>query len=139
MAWGGPEEQARERELGNIHAKDWQDEALKIVEKAMAEYWQEPSRSTVSKPPKATATRSETLDTEIIRESEFDRHRRSLVTQSAQTDDTGGWAAELRRYLADLPVDVKKDSDIVKWWQVRVSSISIILIDYSPTSCIEQC
>ena len=28
MAWGGPEEQARKWELGNIHAKDWQDEDL---------------------------------------------------------------------------------------------------------------
>ena len=62
MAWGGPEEQACKWELGNIHAKDWQDEALNIVEKAMAEYWQEPSHSAVSEPPKATsATTSETV------------------------------------------------------------------------------
>ena len=89
MAWGGLEEQARKWELGNVHAKDWQDEALKIVEKTMAEYWQESSCSTVSEPPEATATTSETPDAEIICESEFDCHHHSLVTQSAQTDDTG--------------------------------------------------
>ena len=27
MAWGGPEEQAHEREAGNLNAKDWYDEA----------------------------------------------------------------------------------------------------------------
>jgi hypothetical protein len=32
LAWGGPEEQAAEIEAGNPGAKDWQDEARKIVE-----------------------------------------------------------------------------------------------------------
>jgi hypothetical protein len=32
LAWGGPEEQAVEIEAGNPNAKDWQDEARKIVE-----------------------------------------------------------------------------------------------------------
>ncbi len=32
LAWGGPEEQAAEIEAGNPDAKDWQDEARKIVE-----------------------------------------------------------------------------------------------------------
>jgi hypothetical protein len=31
--WGGPEEQAKQRAQGNLHAKDWQDEAQKIVER----------------------------------------------------------------------------------------------------------
>ncbi|KAG1728190.1 uncharacterized protein EDB91DRAFT_1060754, partial [Suillus paluster] len=38
MAWGGPEEQAREHAAGNQNAKDWHDEALKVVEKTMKEY-----------------------------------------------------------------------------------------------------
>ena len=139
MAWGGPEEQAREQECGNPTAKDWQDEALKIVEKAMAEYWQESSRSTVQAGRNTDqsngTTVSRTLDMEAVRESDFDRHRRTLITQSA-TDNTGGWAAELRRYLADLPADVEKHSDIVKWWQVRGSVVSTaysILIRYLRT------
>ena len=35
MAWGGPDEQAAEIEAGNPDAKDWQDEARKIVEKTV--------------------------------------------------------------------------------------------------------
>ena len=33
LSWGGPEEQATEIEQGNPLAKDWHDEAKKIVEK----------------------------------------------------------------------------------------------------------
>ena len=33
LSWGGPEEQAAEIEKGNPLAKDWHDEARKIVEK----------------------------------------------------------------------------------------------------------
>ena len=47
--------------------------------------------------------------------SEFDRHRRMLL--QTQEEDKG-WQAELRRYLKDLPLDVTKDTDVVKWWQV---------------------
>jgi hypothetical protein len=32
LAWGGPDEQAAEIAAGNPYAKDWQDEAKKIVE-----------------------------------------------------------------------------------------------------------
>jgi len=35
MAWGGPEERDAEIEAGNVDAKDWQDEARKIVEKTV--------------------------------------------------------------------------------------------------------
>jgi hypothetical protein len=36
VAWGGPEEQAAEIEAGNLDAKDWQDEARKVVEKTVS-------------------------------------------------------------------------------------------------------
>jgi hypothetical protein len=32
LAWGGAEEQAVEKATGHRHAKNWQEEALKIVE-----------------------------------------------------------------------------------------------------------
>jgi hypothetical protein len=35
IQWGGPAEQAAEIEAGNLDAKDWQDEARKIVEKTV--------------------------------------------------------------------------------------------------------
>jgi hypothetical protein len=38
MAWGGPEEQDAEIKAGNVHAKDWQDEARKIVEKTVGHF-----------------------------------------------------------------------------------------------------
>lgn len=48
--------------------------------------------------------------------SEFDRHRQMLVEQNEGEEE--GWAAELRRYLKDMPADVSKETDIVEWWQV---------------------
>jgi hypothetical protein len=35
MSWSGPNEQAAEIDAGNPDAKDWQDEARKIVEKTV--------------------------------------------------------------------------------------------------------
>jgi hypothetical protein len=32
LAWGGPDEQEKERAAGNQQAKNWQDEAKKVVE-----------------------------------------------------------------------------------------------------------
>jgi hypothetical protein len=32
LAWGGEEEQAAEMAAGNQHAKNWQEEALQVVE-----------------------------------------------------------------------------------------------------------
>jgi hypothetical protein len=36
MAWGGAVEQAREHAAGNAHAKNWQDEAKKIIENTVS-------------------------------------------------------------------------------------------------------
>ena len=38
LLWGGPEEQAAEIEAGNRNAKDWQDEAKKMVEKTVSNF-----------------------------------------------------------------------------------------------------
>jgi hypothetical protein len=35
MSWGGPNKQAAEIDAENFDAKDWQDEARKIVEKTV--------------------------------------------------------------------------------------------------------
>lgn len=32
LTWGGAEEQAKERAAGNVNARNWQDDALKVVE-----------------------------------------------------------------------------------------------------------
>jgi len=46
--------------------------------------------------------------------SEFDKHRESLLSNDVEE----GWVPELRRYLETIQRDIKKDADIVKWWQV---------------------
>jgi hypothetical protein len=53
--------------------------------------------------------------------SEYDQYRLSLVSKG---DEEEGWPAELRRYLKDMPANVTKDTDIVKWWQVHSFAIS---------------
>ena len=47
--------------------------------------------------------------------SEFDKHQESLLSNNIEE----GWVAELRSYLETIHRDMKKDSDIVEWWQVR--------------------
>jgi len=51
--------------------------------------------------------------------SEFGRHQ--LMLLSGKKGE--GWQAELRRYLKDMPANVTKDTDIVKWWQVHCPSM----------------
>jgi hypothetical protein len=46
--------------------------------------------------------------------TDFDRHRDSLLSDDVEE----GWKPELRRYLETKERDVKKDADIVEWWQV---------------------
>ncbi len=46
--------------------------------------------------------------------SEYDKHREQLISD----DVDEGWASELRRYFGTMQRDVKKDTDIVEWWQV---------------------
>ena len=52
--------------------------------------------------------------------SEFDCHCLTLLSNQSKLEDEG-WQSEMHRYLKDLPADVTKDTDIVKWWQVRAS------------------
>jgi len=90
MAWGGAEEQKREQEAGNAHAKNWCDEALKVVEKTLEEYWNSSSIDT----PTGTTTNTfgplEPDDNSTL-ESEFDRHRCLLLVQSTNSR-AEGWA-----------------------------------------------
>jgi hypothetical protein len=118
MAWGGPKEQKKEQAAGNPNAKDWRDEALKIIETTMEEYWNDDpiTRKDTSKSTVVAATKLNKDKGNI--ESEYDRHRRILLQKTATQGDPGGWRAELRCYLSDMPVDVSKDTDIIAWWSV---------------------
>ena len=50
--------------------------------------------------------------------SDFDKHRELLLSNDIEE----GWVSELRRYLETIQRDLKKDADIVEWWQVSCSS-----------------
>jgi hypothetical protein len=46
--------------------------------------------------------------------SEYDKHCKQLILD----DVDEGWASELQQYLGTMQRDIKKDTDIVEWWQV---------------------
>jgi hypothetical protein len=106
LAWGSAEEQEAGRRAGNPDAKNWQDEARKILEDMVRHFLL--SYST-------PLTCFDILDGMILEGSTNGSD--SLALLSSRGEDEG-WQAELRRYLKDLPADVTKDTDIVKWWQV---------------------
>ena len=116
MAWGGAEEQKREQEAGNAHAKNWCDKALKVVEKMLEEYW---NSSLIDTPADTTMNISGPLkpDDNSTLESEFDYHHCLLLVQSTNSR-AEGWAMELCQYLGDLPADISKEMNIVDWWVV---------------------
>jgi hypothetical protein len=132
LAWGGPDEQEKERAAGNQQAKNWQDEAKKVMETKvvfnsylgfclankfqMEEYWKDRPRTAESTPATSAAASASVL-------SDYDRYRRTLVAE----DDDFGWESELRRYLKDLPPDVTAETNIIEWWQVCLSQTSIII------------
>jgi hypothetical protein len=79
-----------------------------------------------------------TAPTEAPTLSEFDKHRETLLSDDAEE----GWASELRRYLGTMQRDVKKDTDIVEWWQVRNSNNEarylLIKISIEPCSALSD-
>ena len=124
LAWGGAEEQAKERAAGNRNAKNWHDKALQVIENTMQEYWQaaEAETAAVQQPP--TKPKSKDLAPAVDHSSpetlgsEFDRHRRKLIEQASRDTSTMGWSAKLRCYLTELPQNASKDMDVISWWSV---------------------
>jgi hypothetical protein len=126
LAWGGAEEQAADRAAGNKHAKNWQDEARKVVEREVSHcviecavlmnytiqlelYWKSRPHCNATPLMSAATSRSTSLS------SDFDLYHQTLVA----TDHVEGWEAELRRYLNDMPADVTPETDVVKYWEVH--------------------
>jgi hypothetical protein len=112
LAWGGATEQAQERAAGNRHAKNWCDEALKVVEAAVEEYWTDAQASSTA----ADATATDSLATDETLESEFDRHRRLRLEK--ESTRSLGWQSELRNYLSVIADDVSKEMNVIDWWAV---------------------
>ena len=114
MAWGGLEEQWKELEAGNPNVKDWQDEALQLVEQTMQEYWED---SSISQP--GPSTPSASLPHPSTLQSEFNQHHLELIRSAGLHSDSGSWKMELWWYLEDLPKDFSKTTDVVQWWAVH--------------------
>ncbi|KIM58417.1 hypothetical protein SCLCIDRAFT_128274, partial [Scleroderma citrinum Foug A] len=120
---GSAEEQKLECEAGNPNAKDWHDEAMKIVEETMTEYWEQMKPSTTSKPP----ANSPNEHSKRPLESDFDRLRQEHLLQATVRTDNGGWKPELWRYLTDIPKDISKEMDIVAWWAAHSDDYPTLL------------
>lgn len=119
MAWGRLEKQHRDKEAGNIYMKD---EALKIVERTMEEYWQpEPELDIELSSADETTAKLKHKCNNTLR-PKFDCHQQKLSEQS-QKHDSSGWAAELHCYLSDLPPNVMRKMDVVTWWVVCLAQL----------------
>lgn len=86
----------------------------------MEKYWESHPRSTQS-----TGIPTNDADIQVTASvmSDFDRYHRRLVS----IEDDEGWQSELRRYLKDMPAEVTAETDIIRYWQVRVHFLSIRL------------
>ncbi|KAI9512980.1 hypothetical protein F5148DRAFT_1279246 [Russula earlei] len=104
LSWGGAEEQVKECAKGNHNAKNWQDEALKVVEETMEVYYKKQLRAEPVHSPTPT---NEDQEVSRVLLSEYDCYHWSLP----EMDDNQGWALELRQYLKDRLEDVTKSTN----------------------------
>ena len=97
----------------------------------MAEYYR--TRPSAVATAKGSANNKDTTSSSARTVSEYDKHRETLLSDDAEE----GWASELRRYLGGMDRDVKKDTDIVEWWQVSNLTYKFchILIKCSEEPC----
>jgi hypothetical protein len=94
----------------------------------MAEYWMTRPRAEQTTLTVSTAHAASHSANGASIMSDFDRHRLLLLTE-----DDEGWAAELRRYLKDMPADVMKDTDVINWWQV---SPLVAYVNFAVVTCV---
>ena len=52
---------------------------------------------------------------------EYAARRKAKAQAQAEKQGNLGWRAELREYLADTPMDVDEDTDLLVYWVVRIS------------------
>jgi hypothetical protein len=65
-----------------------------------------------SRPPSLAPCDTSSIDDAL---DDYDCLHKQLVTQALHDE---GWHSELNQYLADIPEEVTKDTDIVVWWGV---------------------
>lgn len=79
----------------------------------MAQYYKNRPRASDAPAAEVGIVTDDVADVPVL--SEFDKHRKQLLTDDAQE----GWVSELRRYLSTMQGDVTKVTDLVEWWQVK--------------------
>ncbi|KIL54327.1 hypothetical protein M378DRAFT_47482, partial [Amanita muscaria Koide BX008] len=136
LLWGGDDEQKAEQARGNKDARNWQDEAQKLVETTMRLYWKSrPSaqRTDVQESSPAPFNNNDDSDSDINDiMAEYERHRRTLISQDIDED----WNSELRRYLKGIPKNVNVDTDLVEWWSDNAKlypTLARIALDVLPS------
>jgi hypothetical protein len=76
----------------------------------MEQYWKDQQIVATPKPVPVPHRLPEANSNSIL--SDFDHHHLALLSSKGKDE---GWQAELWWYLKDLPADVTKDTDIIKW------------------------
>ncbi|KZT31579.1 hATC-domain-containing protein, partial [Sistotremastrum suecicum HHB10207 ss-3] len=127
--WGGAEEQAAEIANGNASAKNWVEEAERIIKNATnaAESSLPPSSS----PPPTSDSMDVDLD-DLDDDDYYDHQRRQEMLHAQDGED---WELEYATYSKDLARDVERDTDLVKWWSenaARYPVLSRIALDVLP-------
>ena len=89
----------------------------------MSEYYRtRPSAAPTAKGPESAGNEEPTSGAGRTL-SEYDKHRETLLSN----DTEEGWSSELRCYLSGMQWDVKKDTDIVEWWQVSSCLTNLVI------------
>ena len=83
----------------------------------MAEYYEHRPSTTALHMPSESVQNKGAMPTEPL--SEFDKHHESLLSD----DSEESWASKLHHYLGMMQREVKKNTDIVEWWQVSDAAI----------------
>ncbi|OJT02272.1 Zinc finger BED domain-containing protein RICESLEEPER 2 [Trametes pubescens] len=118
--WGGEKEQEQEIAEGNPNAINWTARARDIVDAAMEEYWPRrlnvPERAEGVRGASPCTTSQNSAPADSDSDDEYDRVRAHRLN----ADSSGGWKAELKRYLDDPGSNVTKHIDTVEfWWEHR--------------------
>ena len=73
----------------------------------MAEYYRNCPASTTTN----IDMEKDTINTMEL--SDFNKHCQTLLMDDAEE----GWASELHHYLGSMQHDIRKDADLIEWWQ----------------------
>ena len=79
MVWGGPEEQKTEHAPGILDAKNWPDEALKLVEDTIQTYWNDEQCTQLSD--NATVVRQKQSNTDTLA-FKYDWHYHAFIKKA---------------------------------------------------------